>query len=85
MIHTAFMRFAIDAVFLDSDLEIVKLEPHLGPWRVAAAPGAHAVLELAAGEIEYRRLAVGQRLAAREHVAHPVVWAPPTDRIAIAV
>jgi uncharacterized membrane protein (UPF0127 family) len=61
-IHTAFMRFAIDAVFLDSELRIVKLEPHLAPGRTAGASGARAVLELADGEIAHRELAVGQQL-----------------------
>jgi uncharacterized protein len=63
MIHTAFMRFAIDAVFLDSELRIVKLEPNLAPWRTAGAHGARAVLELAEGEIARRELAVGEQLA----------------------
>jgi uncharacterized protein len=56
------MRFAIDAVFLDADLRIVKLEPHMAPWRTAGAPGARAVLELADGEIASRELALGQQL-----------------------
>jgi uncharacterized protein len=65
MIHTAFMRFPIDAVFLNAELEIVKLEPHLAPWRTAGAQGARAVLELADGEIARRELAIGQQLATR--------------------
>jgi uncharacterized membrane protein (UPF0127 family) len=65
MIHTAFMRFAIDAVFLDHELRIVKLEPHLRPWRTAGGSGARAVLELSDGEIARRGLAVGQQLATR--------------------
>ena len=30
-IHTFFMRFAIDAVFLDRELVVVGIEPQLGP------------------------------------------------------
>jgi uncharacterized membrane protein (UPF0127 family) len=74
MIHTAFMRFAIDAVLLDSELTIVKLEPHLKPWRTAGASGARAVLELADGEIAQRGLAVGHRLATRELRPVPRAW-----------
>jgi uncharacterized protein len=51
-IHTAFMRFAIDAVFLDSDLRVLKVASHLRPWRTAGARRARAVLEVGAGEGE---------------------------------
>jgi uncharacterized protein len=61
-IHTAFMRFPIDAVFLDRDLTVVAIKPDLAPWRMAARRGAKSVLELPAGESKRRRLAVGERL-----------------------
>ena len=48
-IHTAFMRFPIDAVFLDRDLVVVGVARELPPWRAAARRGARAVLELTAG------------------------------------
>jgi hypothetical protein len=84
VIHTAFMRFAIDAVFLDSELRIIKLEPHLVPWRTAGASGARAVLELADGEIARRGLAVGHRLATRDYVVQ-VAYAPTSmPRLALA-
>src|SRR5437868_5912697 len=51
-VHTFFMRFAIDVVFLDPELAVVRVVPGLGPWRVAGARGAKAVLELAAGAAE---------------------------------
>src|SRR6187397_2160327 len=34
-IHTFFMRFPIDVVFLDGDLVVLGIEPSLGPWRTA--------------------------------------------------
>jgi uncharacterized protein len=61
-IHTAFMRFAIDAVFVDRELQVIRIARELPPWRVAAARGARAVLELPAGEADRRGLAVGARL-----------------------
>jgi uncharacterized membrane protein (UPF0127 family)/CheY-like chemotaxis protein len=64
-IHTAFMRFDIDAVFLDSDLRVVRVVEGLRPWRAAGQRGAKAVLELAAGECARRRLALGDQLALR--------------------
>jgi len=61
-IHTAFMRFPIDAVFVDGDLEVLRIARELPPWRMAAARGARAVLELPAGEAARRGLDVGARL-----------------------
>ena len=36
-VHMAFMRFAIDAVFLDRELRVVKVAADLKPWRMAEA------------------------------------------------
>jgi uncharacterized membrane protein (UPF0127 family) len=58
------MRFAIDVVFLDRDLEVLAIRSHLAPWRAAARLRARSALELAAGECERLRLQVGDRLAA---------------------
>lgn len=61
-IHTAFMRFAIDAVFLDRDGVVMHIAPDLRPWRMAAKHGARAVLELPARSAERRGLELGERL-----------------------
>ena len=63
-VHMAFMRFAIDAVFLDRDLRVVKVAADLKPWRAAAARGAKSVLEIPAGEAARRELTEGDRLIA---------------------
>lgn len=45
-----FMRFAIDAVFIDARGRVVRVAADLPPWRFAAmARGARDVLELPAG------------------------------------
>jgi uncharacterized protein len=62
-IHTAFMRFPIDAVFLDADQVVIKIEPEVGPWRTVSCRGAREVVELAAGECARRGLVVGDRVA----------------------
>ena len=49
-IHTAFMRFPIDAVFLDADQVVIKVEHEVGPWRTVSCRGAREVVELPAGE-----------------------------------
>jgi uncharacterized membrane protein (UPF0127 family) len=48
-IHMFFMRFAIDAVFCDRDLVVLKVARDLRPWRMASARGAKVVIELAEG------------------------------------
>jgi uncharacterized membrane protein (UPF0127 family) len=61
-IHTWFMRFAIDAVFLDRDLNVLSVRRGLRPWRMAGQRGARAVLELPAGEADRRGVEPGDRL-----------------------
>jgi uncharacterized protein len=61
-VHMAFMRFAIDAVFLDREMRVVKIAAALRPWRAARARGAKSCLEIAAGEAARRGLTVGDRL-----------------------
>ena len=63
-VHMAFMRFAIDAVFLDREMRIVKVASGLRPWRAAGSRGAKAVLEIPSGEAGRRGLTVGDRLVA---------------------
>jgi uncharacterized membrane protein (UPF0127 family) len=61
-VHTAFMRFAIDVVFLDREGYAVKVVRNLTPWRIAVAARAHSVVEMAAGSLEPLDLVVGDRL-----------------------
>jgi uncharacterized membrane protein (UPF0127 family) len=61
-IHTWFMRFAIDVLFLDRELRVLRVVESLKPWRFAGCRGAHAVLELAPGSAASRGVAVGDRL-----------------------
>jgi uncharacterized membrane protein (UPF0127 family) len=63
-VHMAFMRFAIDAVFLDRDMRVVKIAADLKPWRAAGARGSKSVLEIPSGEAERRGVTVGDLLAA---------------------
>ena len=65
-VHTWFMRFPIDVVFVDRDLVVLKVVPALAAWKVAACRGAKATFELAAGEADRRGVVVGSRLALDE-------------------
>lgn len=61
-IHTWFMRFTIDAVFLDADMRVLRIVPEMRPWRMASKRGARVVLELSAGEAARRGIRTGQTL-----------------------
>ena len=68
-IHTGFMRFPIDAVFLDAADKVVKVASAMRPWRTAACRGARAVLELPAGEATRRGIRPGVSLTRVWHTA----------------
>jgi uncharacterized protein len=64
-IHTWFMRFPIDALFLDEGLSVVKVLEDMRPWRVSPWVGeAHSVLEMRSGSF-HGAVAVGDRLEMR--------------------
>jgi uncharacterized membrane protein (UPF0127 family) len=65
-IHTWFMRFPIDAVFVDAQLEVVGIREDVRPWRFVRAKGARCVIELAAGESRRLGIATGDRLELAE-------------------
>lgn len=51
-IHMFFMRFAIDAVFIDINNKIVYIEKGIKPWRVSKiVKNARSVLELPSGTV----------------------------------
>lgn len=61
-VHTWFMLFPIDVVFLDRNLSVIRIVSALRPWRAVGKRGSAAVLELAAGASERHGLRVGDRL-----------------------
>jgi uncharacterized protein len=61
-IHTMFMRFDIDAVFVDDAGRAVKVVRDMTPWRIAVNATAHAVVELPAGSLRDREVNIGDRL-----------------------
>jgi uncharacterized membrane protein (UPF0127 family) len=64
-IHTFFMRFPLDVVFLGADGTALGIVPRLRPWRLARAPrGTRFVLELTAAEPAASGLQEGSRLEA---------------------
>jgi uncharacterized membrane protein (UPF0127 family) len=76
-IHTFFMRFPIDAIFLSRDGEVLKVAANVGAWRARSRRRAHSVLELPAGEAERRAIAPGDRLEFRKRTPALCRIAPP--------
>ena len=65
--HTFFMRFAIDIVFLDRRGRVIKIQSSLKPWRFSAiVPGARMAVELAAGAASRTQTAPGDLIVAEE-------------------
>ena len=50
-VHTFFMRFPIDLVYLDRKNRVKKTRNAVAPWKLSACLTAHSVLELPAGTI----------------------------------
>lgn len=66
-IHTFFMRIAIDALFLDRSLKVVKLFRSLPPWRATNVYfTAHSVLELPSGTVAASGTSEGDQLELTE-------------------
>jgi len=58
-----FMRFAIDAVFIDRDRRVVRAAERLMPWTLSiGARGARDVLELPAGTVARTGTQAGDEL-----------------------
>jgi uncharacterized membrane protein (UPF0127 family) len=61
-VHTFFMRFPIDLVYLDRERRIKKARSAVGPWRLSACLSAHSILELPAGTIRETQTERGDTL-----------------------
>jgi uncharacterized membrane protein (UPF0127 family) len=61
-VHTLFMRFSIDVVFLDGELSVLSVRPRVLPWRFVGQRGAKATLELPAGAADLAGITPGTQL-----------------------
>ncbi len=61
-VHTFFMNYDIDIVFIDRAGCVLKAVEALRPWRTAWCRGAHAVLELRAGQAACHGMSPGASL-----------------------
>lgn len=65
-IHMFFMRFAIDVLFVDERLKVLKVVEELLPWSTAAGPGARSTIELPAGTSRRLGIRVEHQLEIRK-------------------
>jgi len=61
-VHTFFMKFAIDIIYLDKKLKVKKVRHAVPAWRLSACLSAHSVLELPAGAAAQAKTEVGDVL-----------------------
>jgi uncharacterized protein len=50
-VHTFFMKFAIDLIYIDRKNFVKKVRSGVPPWRISGCLSAHSVLELPVGTI----------------------------------
>jgi len=62
-VHTFFMKFPIDLVYLDKRRKVRKVRNAVPPWRLSACFTAHSILELPAGTAAQTGTRVGDELS----------------------
>jgi len=66
-IHTFFMMFSIDVIFLDSNFLVIEICQKLKPWRIHRSKiKASYIIELHAGTISHTNVKIGHKLALRK-------------------
>ena len=61
-VHTFFMQFPIDLVYLDRKHVIKKVREGVPPWRISVCFSAHSILELPSGTIRSTKTRAGDTL-----------------------
>lgn len=62
-VHTAFMRFSIDVLYVNRDGQVIKVVPEMKPFRASAAGSMRCyVIELPSGTAAGTHTAVGDQL-----------------------
>jgi hypothetical protein len=61
-VHTFFMKFPIDLVYVDKHRKVRKVRSRVPAWRLSACLSAHSIVELPAGTVEDSRTQVGDEL-----------------------
>lgn len=80
-VHTFWMQFSLDLVYLDRRHRVVKIRTQVPPWRISLCLRAHSVIELPAGAVAPGTLARGDQLifsAPAGDEAEP--WTPSLEK-----
>ncbi len=75
-VHTFGMKFAIDLIYLDRRLRVLKVRGSVGPARISACLRAHSILELRPGTVLATLTQPGDQL---EFQAVPAAETPATS------
>jgi uncharacterized membrane protein (UPF0127 family) len=65
-VHTFFMKFPIDLVYIDKSRRVRKVRHAVPPWRLSMCLSAHSILELPAGTAKQTGTAAGDLLVMEE-------------------
>ncbi len=65
-VHSFWMKFPIDLVYLDRKKRVRKVRQRMVPWRMSGCLPAYSILELPVGTIESTRTEPGDQLAFEE-------------------
>ena len=61
-VHTFFMKFALDLIYIDRKKVVKKVISNIPPWRVSYCLPAHSILELPVGTIQRTGTTKGDQL-----------------------
>ncbi len=68
-VHTFFMKFAIDVIFINKKKIVTKIRPNMVKSRIALSIRADSTIELPVGMIEKSKTAVGDQLELEKYEA----------------
>lgn len=66
-VHTFWMRYSLDLVFLDRNSRVLDVCENVTPWSTRGVRGARKTLELAAGSLKVLEPRIGELLTWRTH------------------
>lgn len=66
LIHTCFMRFPLDIIFLDNEMKVIKLCETVKSWRVVGCTKSEYTIECEGGQIITKNIKVGQTIQIKE-------------------
>ena len=73
-VHTFFMQFPIDLVYIDRKHRVKKVRSCVPPWRISACLSAHSVVELPAGTVQATQTERGDTLEIAGMLTMYALW-----------